>query len=49
MYSEAATPRFRELVQGVIAGKTTGLRVASQHTNDGPIVKWLLKWQASVK
>ena len=45
MTSETCTEEFRNLLQDIMNARTEGLRFASQHSQDGPIVKWLLQWQ----
>ena len=45
MTSERCTEEFRNLLQDVIDARTEGMRFAPQHSQDGPILKWLLQWQ----
>ena len=45
MTSETCTEEFRNLLHDIMIARTEGLRFASQHSQDGPIVKWLLQWQ----
>ena len=45
MTSERCTLEFRNLLQDIMDARTEGLRIAPQHSQDGPIVKWLLQWQ----
>ena len=45
MTSERCTPEYRDLLQVIMDAKTEGMRIAPQHSQDDPLVKWLLQWQ----
>ena len=44
MVTEIATEAHRTCITNLFTLKSKDVRVATQHSQDGPLLKWLLRW-----